>query len=283
MGKRFTDTEKFNDPWYRRLTILQKVIWEYLLAECNHAGIFEKLDMDLISFKIGEQITIDNLKDLGERIVFINDETLFIPKFIKFQYGELNPKSKVHSSVLRELNKYSIEYGYPMDTLSIPLSKSIHTLKDKNKDKNKDKYKDIDNTISKQIETLNKDNKENFSKKSDPYINPTKTFFIQEYEKVFKKRPFLYSQDCNRLCELAADYEDIEELIPQALQKLKKINFEGIDFKPSASWLLKGNNFERVMNGEFDNQESRNDEFWEKLEREHEEKKRQRNLGSENI
>lgn len=131
MSKRFTDTEKFNDKWYRKLPILQKVIWEYLLAECNHAGILEKFDIELMSFKIGQEITKKDLDYFKNRIVFISDSVIFIPKFIKFQYGRLNPESKVHASVLRELKKYSI------DTLSIELDKSIDTLKNKNKNKDK--------------------------------------------------------------------------------------------------------------------------------------------------
>lgn len=133
MSKRFTDTEKFNDKWYRKLPILQKVIWEYLLAECNHAGILEKFDIELMSFKIGQEITKKDLDYFEDRIVFISDSVIFIPKFIQFQYGKLNPESKVHSSVLKELKRYSI------DTLSIELDKSIDTLKNKNKNKNKDK------------------------------------------------------------------------------------------------------------------------------------------------
>lgn len=157
MAKRFTDTEKFNDPWYRKLSLLHKAIWEFLLAECNHAGIFEKLDLELMSFKIGADITMDDLKSFGDRIVFLNDQTIFIPKFIKFQYGELNPQSKVHSSVIKELKQWGIDtlsieypysmdtlwipYGYSIDTLSKPLAKSIDTLKDKDKDKEKEKEK----------------------------------------------------------------------------------------------------------------------------------------------
>ena len=66
-----------------------------------------------------------------------------------------------------------------------------------------------------------------------------------------------------RLTELAADYPDIRELIPQAIKKLKEIDFKDIDFTPSASWLLKGDNFERVMNGEFDKKEK--EKTWREL------------------
>jgi len=32
----------------------------------------------------------------------------FIPKFIEFQYGELNPSSRVHQSVIKILDKYNL-------------------------------------------------------------------------------------------------------------------------------------------------------------------------------
>lgn len=100
-------------------------------------------------------------------------------------------------------------------------------------------------------------NKEGFekTKKQDPYINPIKTFFISEYQKTFNTRPYLSGQDCLRLTELASEYPDIRDIIPVAISRLKKISFDDINFKPSASWLLKSNNFERVMNGEFDTEE----------------------------
>lgn len=92
-------------------------------------------------------------------------------------------------------------------------------------------------------------------KKTDPYINPTKTFFISEYQKVFNTKPYLSNSDCIRLTELSSEYPEIREIIPTAISKLKKISFDDINFKPTASWLLKSNNFERVMNGEFDTED----------------------------
>ena len=92
-------------------------------------------------------------------------------------------------------------------------------------------------------------------KKTDPYINPIKTFFISEYQKVFNTKPYLSNSDCIRLTELSSEYPEIREIIPTAISRLKKISFDDINFKPTASWLLKSNNFERVMNGEFDTED----------------------------
>ena len=118
------------------------------------------------------------------------------------------------------------------------VSKILDTLEEKEKEKEKDKDKDKE------------ENKEK-EKKSDPYISNVKTLFISEYEKIFNAKPFLSANDCNKLLELSANYADFAELIPQSIQKLKNIEFKDIDFTPSASWLLRADNFERVMNGEF--------------------------------
>ena len=89
--------------------------------------------------------------------------------------------------------------------------------------------------------------------KADPYINSLNSYFCKEYQKVFgKQKVFLSNQGRNRLCELAADYTNIREIIPEAIRRLKAIEFKDIDFTPSASWLLRADNFERVMNGEFE-------------------------------
>ena len=118
-------------------------------------------------------------------------------------------------------------------------------------------------TINNQLTTNNNDKNDNNEKnvflleekrekKLDPYMNPIKTFFIEECQKQLKKMPRLSSFECNRLIELASENSDIKELIPIAISKLKGIKFDDINFKPSVNWLLKGNNFERVINGEFD-------------------------------
>ncbi|MBO7735037.1 MAG: hypothetical protein J6S67_20915 [Methanobrevibacter sp.] len=94
---------------------------------------------------------------------------------------------------------------------------------------------------------------EKTEKKLDPFINPVKTFFQEEYSKIMGKTPRLSLFECNRLVELAAENPDIKEVIPLAIKKLKKLNFgKDIKFTPSANWLLKDNNFERILNGEFD-------------------------------
>ena len=92
--------------------------------------------------------------------------------------------------------------------------------------------------------------------KPDPFINPIKTFFISEFENVFGVKPYLSRTECDRLFELSADNPDLKEVLPKVLVSLKNLDFgDGIKFKPSVNWLLKDNNFERLLNGEFDKEE----------------------------
>lgn len=90
------------------------------------------------------------------------------------------------------------------------------------------------------------------TKKEDPLLSKSTKFFISEFSNIFGSKPFLSFNDRVKINELSAQYEDFNEIITTALQRLKSIDFKDIDYKPSASWLLKGNNFERVMNGEFE-------------------------------
>lgn len=97
-----------------------------------------------------------------------------------------------------------------------------------------------------------KDKDKEIKKEIDIYVNKYKSFFEKKYKETFGNSPFLSPIDCKKIVELSVEYDS--SIISKAIEKLKEISFDSIDFKPSASWLLKDNNFERVMNGEFDKQ-----------------------------
>ena len=78
------------------------------------------------------------------------------------------------------------------------------------------------------------DKNDNFltsEKKVDPFINPIKTFFQEQYTKIMGKSPRLSLIECNRLIELASENEDIKEIIPIAIKRLKSIDFKDIQFE----------------------------------------------------
>ena len=126
MAKRFTDTDKWKKPFIKSLPAEYKLFWLYLTDDINHAGIWE-VDKEIAEIRIGTKISLDKALGLfAEKVVaFDNGTKWFIPDFIKFQYGELNNKSKVHLSVIKLLEKYEL----------IGLVKGYLTPKDKDKDK----------------------------------------------------------------------------------------------------------------------------------------------------
>jgi len=131
--KRFTDTEMWAKPWFRKLPPKYKALWQYIRDKCDNSGVWVK-DWELAVIFIGESISeVDALKLINngkERIrVIDNGEKWFIVDFIDFQYGKLSDKSMPHLQVIRLLAKHRLSKGY---------AKGRHTLKDKDKDKDKD-------------------------------------------------------------------------------------------------------------------------------------------------
>ena len=134
MAKRMTDTDKWKKRFVRELSPQHKLLWFYILDDCNHAGIWE-VDIEVASIRVGYELVYDMLPKefLDKVVIFDNGDKWFIPDFIDFQYGELNPNSNVHKSVIALLNKYKLE-GYVKGLQTLP-----DTVKDK--DKVKDKVK----------------------------------------------------------------------------------------------------------------------------------------------
>ena len=125
-----TDTDKWKKRFLRELKPQHKLLWFYILDDCNHAGIWE-VDIEVASIRVGEELIYDMLPQafLDKIVVFDNGDKWFIPEFLEFQYGELNPNSNVHKSVIALLEKYNLE-GYMKGSQGVQ-----STLQDKDKDK----------------------------------------------------------------------------------------------------------------------------------------------------
>ena len=55
MTRRFTETEKWADPWFRALQPQHKLAWMYLVDNCDVAGFLD-LDQLLANFQIGFEV-----------------------------------------------------------------------------------------------------------------------------------------------------------------------------------------------------------------------------------
>ncbi len=109
MAKRFTDTDKWKKGFIKRLPAKYKLLWLYILDDCNHAGIWDT-DFEVASIRIGSKISEKEAsKVLAEQIkIFDGGNKWFIPKFIDFQYGQLNENVNAHKSVIKLLDKYDV-------------------------------------------------------------------------------------------------------------------------------------------------------------------------------
>ena len=131
MAKRLTDSRKYHDPWFRKLQPKYKLLWDYILCTCDHAGIY-KVDLDMATFCVGIDFTNEEtLQHLGDRIHIVTEEVWFLPKFFMFQYGE-NNGSKACVSALKLISSRNLIKLLP---------NCYQTVKNKNKNKNKDKVK----------------------------------------------------------------------------------------------------------------------------------------------
>jgi len=169
MAKRFTDSEKWKKPFIKKLPMQYKLLWFYLLDDCNHAGVWQ-VDLEIASLRIGYKLNLkDSITALNDKIkVFDNGEKWFIKDFIEFQYGELNEKNRAHKSVISVLNKYNLL------SLNKPLISPLQGAKDKDKDKDKEVLRVFDETSFENLERTFKTNKSEIRKKLEEFLEVEK-------------------------------------------------------------------------------------------------------------
>ncbi len=115
MAKRFTDNNKWKKKWFKQLPMQYKLLWIYILDDCDHAGIWE-VDLEVAEMRIhplsdGKVSFLQTLceeKFQDQIISFNNGDKWFIPDFITYQYGKLSPNNRVHQSVIQQLQRYDL-------------------------------------------------------------------------------------------------------------------------------------------------------------------------------
>ena len=82
MAKRFTDTTKWDNPWYRKMPSAYRDLWDLILDKCDHAGIW-RVDLETASFFIGDTVTESGAYEhFGDRVKFLKEDKWFIPSFM---------------------------------------------------------------------------------------------------------------------------------------------------------------------------------------------------------
>lgn len=141
MAKRFIGTDIWNQDWFLDMPNEYKLFWNYILCECDHAGLF-KVNVRMFNSLVGCNISTDRSLEYfnsdKDRVRVIKPTLWYIEDFISFQYGvQLNSANRVHKSIINLLELNEVNLG------------SIRGLKDlKEGVKDKDKDKDIIDSIT---------------------------------------------------------------------------------------------------------------------------------------
>lgn len=106
--KRFTETDKWKNPNFRRLPDPYKLLYLFLLDECDNAGVVH-LDFERFEFILKRPVTLKDLKDnLGDKLHFFAEDKVAVKHFIRFQCGELTVKCHPHKKVFELLHRHGL-------------------------------------------------------------------------------------------------------------------------------------------------------------------------------
>lgn len=82
-----TDSNKWKDPWFENLKPEHKLVWLFLLDDCDHAGIWQK-SLRRLNYNCSTNLTEQEFNQLTEgRICDLGNDKIYIHKFCEFQYG----------------------------------------------------------------------------------------------------------------------------------------------------------------------------------------------------
>jgi hypothetical protein len=142
LGKRFTETSKWNKPWFRKLTPVEKSAWFYITENCDNVGVWDA-DKELAEFCIGGPVDWDTfIEKTNGNIEILDDGKWWLVDFCEFQHTDLDPssQSKPVQSYIRLLKRHNLyqrvmkAFGYSLDTFSKG-SKERERVRDKEREK----------------------------------------------------------------------------------------------------------------------------------------------------
>ena len=72
MAKRFIETDIWKKSWWRKLPPKIKLFYIYMICNCDHAGIWSDVDLELAEFQIGMPIDkkdIPRIHKITQRLI----------------------------------------------------------------------------------------------------------------------------------------------------------------------------------------------------------------------
>lgn len=138
--KRFTETTKWSNVWFRKLPPAEKCLWLWLCDNCDSAGVIEP-DWEVLSIVLGADLDERNVQSFGDRVVKLPNGKLWLVSFIDFQYGKLSPDCKPHKAIFALLEKHGLQNGEEKERVSKGYPNPLDTLQEKEKEKDKTSLK----------------------------------------------------------------------------------------------------------------------------------------------
>jgi hypothetical protein len=110
--KRLTDTEKWADPWFRKLAPEIKALWSYVHDNCDSCGVWT-VEIDVASFYIGAQISEQKAAEALSEQITVFGHSWLVRGFVELQYGALSATCAAHTNVIDRIYSHGIEHLFP--------------------------------------------------------------------------------------------------------------------------------------------------------------------------
>lgn len=110
--KRFSETEKWRDPWFRSLKPSQKLLFLFIVDNCNNAGFWEE-DKDYACYATGMNVEEYEgaVKGLARGLIGASG-WYWVKNFLKHQKNDtINPENRAHVQILKLLAEQSQRFN----------------------------------------------------------------------------------------------------------------------------------------------------------------------------
>lgn len=158
MANRLTDTGKWSKVWFRKLEPKWKLLWLFMLDNCDAAGVWE-MDLELASIYIGEKLDpVEALAIFKEHIGVIHGgKRWLILDFVTFQYkvgsiDKLNRNNKAHLGVIRLIERHGEEYRGALKGLRRGLEEPSKELRNRKRSRSRNRKRTEDEKAKNNLE-----------------------------------------------------------------------------------------------------------------------------------